>query len=262
MAALCSRSPGRESSSRRTNKRLQLTPDSSCQANPWYDSGGGRGAPALAVSADQQTGHAWAWRVVCWRRWARRERSRSAPAAERQIRQAAGANAIDPFDALQTLAEVAIGVAGFTGVISIFRRRSGGEDALSAWRTSTILTTSLASLLLSTLPMGLALSGLQAPGLWRVCSGAYIVIAVLVIADVVRRRSLLPSDARTVVLASRQYAVFLYVVGGGAVVSQILTVHPSLVTEPAGSYFFATLALIGTSCIIFVRTLFGPHHDP
>ena len=188
-------------------------------------------------------------------------RQQRVPAAGRHVRWTAGGTAIDPFDALQTLAEVAIGVAGFTGVISIFRRRSGGEDALSAWRTSTILTTSFASLLLSTVPMGLDLSGLREPSLWRVCSGLYVVVAVAVIADVVRRRSRLPDSARSLVLASRRYSALLYFVGGGALVSQILTVHPTLVAEPAGSYFFATLALIGSSCIIFVRTLFGPHDE-
>ena len=176
-------------------------------------------------------------------------------------RQAVGAGPISPFDALQTLAEVAIGVAGFTGVISVFRRRAGGEDALSAWRTSTILTTSLASLALATIPMGLSLVGLAEPLLWRVCSAIYLLTVSLVISDVVRRRARLPDDARIIVSGSRTYAVLLYSVAGIAAFSQVLALHPTLVANPAGLYFLATLALIGASCAIFVRTLFGPHPD-
>ena len=123
------------------------------------------------------------------------------------------------------------------------------------------MTTSFASLALATIPMGLSLSGVPEPFLWRVSAGIYLVVVSLVVVDVVRRRERLPEDARAVVARTRGYAVLLYSIAAIAAASQLVSLHPSFVANPAGLYFLATLALIGASCTIFVRTLFGPHPD-
>ena len=74
-------------------------------------------------------------------------------------------------DALLTLAEIALGLAGFTGVIVVFGRDPKAPwHPLDSFRVVRMLSSSLGALFFSLLPEGVGATGLSAASTWRLCS--------------------------------------------------------------------------------------------
>lgn len=72
---------------------------------------------------------------------------------------------------LQTIAEISVAFAGFTGVVVAFGRRpQHGSGSIDAHAFKAMLAGSFQALFFSILPFLLAASGLSEPGLWRVAS--------------------------------------------------------------------------------------------
>jgi len=81
---------------------------------------------------------------------------------------------MDYFEGLQTIAEVAVGIAGFGGIIvAITRNRDEWEswDEIRIWG---VLVPSISAVLLALLPLGLSSAGLASDALWRVASGIMV----------------------------------------------------------------------------------------
>ena len=86
---------------------------------------------------------------------------------------------MEPGEALGIAAQIAVALAGFAGVVVVFRR-----EAVHEW--SDIDKLRLRFLLAnSTLPLGLSMLGLvlvtiepQPPGIWRWCSGIFLVVTM------------------------------------------------------------------------------------
>ena len=90
---------------------------------------------------------------------------------------------MEPGEILSTAAQIAVALAGFAGVVVVFRRESVHEwPALDKYRLRLLLTNSVVPLVLCII--GLLLLGIKpAPtGIWRWCSGvAFCVISPHVI---------------------------------------------------------------------------------
>jgi hypothetical protein len=86
-------------------------------------------------------------------------------------------------DLLQTIAEIAITLAGFTGVVAFLGDRARGKwRAVDLLRFNNLLNNSIAALLFSFTPILLFKLGTSEPTAWRCSSGflaAYILIAAL-----------------------------------------------------------------------------------
>jgi drug/metabolite transporter (DMT)-like permease len=84
---------------------------------------------------------------------------------------------MEPGEALSTAAQIAVALAGFAGVVVVFRRESVHEwSPLDKFRLRLLLTNSI-------LPLAFCMIGLllltikpEPAGIWRWCSGAAIVI--------------------------------------------------------------------------------------
>jgi hypothetical protein len=86
---------------------------------------------------------------------------------------------VEAFETLRSLSEVAIALAGFTGIVAVLGRRAGGQwDPLEWLRLRMLLETSLGVVFLSLIPVLLhQLEALQG-ALWRVGNGLQALVHV------------------------------------------------------------------------------------
>jgi hypothetical protein len=76
---------------------------------------------------------------------------------------------VEESETLRTLAEVAVALTGFTGIVAVLGRRAGGEwSPLELLRLRMLLETSLGVLFLSLLPVLLLTLRLSQETVWRV----------------------------------------------------------------------------------------------
>jgi hypothetical protein len=94
-------------------------------------------------------------------------------------------------DLLQTIAELAIALTGFTGVVAFLGNRARGEwRAVDLFRFNNLLNSSIAALLFSFTPILLFKLGVSEPTAWRSSSGlmaGYMIVATLASSRAMRR---------------------------------------------------------------------------
>ena len=161
---------------------------------------------------------------------------------------------MNPPETLSTIAEVALGLAGFTGVLVVLGRRPGRFSAAEAFRLVVLLVGSLSALFLSLVPLVLHDFGLAGAHLWRVSSG-------LMAASVVCSGAFL---ARPIARfrGSKSEAYSPWVLGSlvtGAVivlVAQVVNLTGLLGPTSPGPYSLGLLFLLAGGVVQFVRILF------
>ena len=105
---------------------------------------------------------------------------------------------MDYQDLLQTLAEVSVALAGFSGVVSVFGRRHTGDwDPADRLHLSFMLETSLAVLFLSLLPFALLSVELSPRPTWTIMSGVMAAYLVVTFGAATYRYRRLSRDQRT-----------------------------------------------------------------
>lgn len=85
---------------------------------------------------------------------------------------------MDTPSSLQTIAEISIAFAGFSGLVIAFRRNAGPLTDVHKYRLRVLLTLAFAAMFLSLLPDLLAESGLRPPALWLGAIGAATLFSV------------------------------------------------------------------------------------
>ena len=157
-------------------------------------------------------------------------------------------------DALQTLAEFGIALAGFTSIVVVFRRGGGDFHPADRYRVFVALVPSLSAAFLALIPVGLDLVGLHPATVWRT-SSLVLVAAVtsIFVTNLIQERRL-PPEARTVL--SRLLTAFFRVVMGITILAGLINATDILFPPQAGLYFFAVLWLLAIASIVFVRIVF------
>ena len=131
--------------------------------------------------------------------------------------------------AYQSLAEFAIALAGFVGVVVVFRRREGRLHPADDFRIFIALVPSLAGAFLALLPVGLDLLLLE-PVTTLIVSGImYAAVVAPLLLVVAVRAGRLPADARAVL--SRPLTLFFYTLLGSSAAANLLNAT-SLLGEP------------------------------
>ena len=161
---------------------------------------------------------------------------------------------MNPSETLSTVAELALGLAGFTGVLVVLGRQPGRFSPAESFRLAVLLVGSLSALFLSLVPLILHDFGLAGVHLWRVssglmatsllCSGAYL-------AKPLARFRGSESEAYSAwVLAS--------LTGGAAfvLILQVVNLTGFLWPTGQGPYSFGLLFLLAGAVVQFVRILF------
>jgi len=85
-------------------------------------------------------------------------------------------------DELLAIAEIAVGIAGFSGVVAAFTQR-GGLSTADRLRFLAIFLSAFSALLLAFVPIALTYSGVSGAAIWRVSSVVMLVWSVVGLAS-------------------------------------------------------------------------------
>lgn len=153
---------------------------------------------------------------------------------------------------LQTIAELSVAFAGFTGVVVAFGRRPGRGASIDAHAFVAMLASSLQALLFSMLPFLMAAAGMTEPRLWRVGSACMLVgLALGASADLRYGWRADRSEWRGF---DRGLAFVVPVLGLSAIGAQLLNVLGA-VGRPFAAYLGGLLFFLTFSSGMFVRLL-------
>ena len=165
---------------------------------------------------------------------------------------------IDVASALLTVAQVAIGVAGFSAILVALSGKPHQWTSVDAFRIRNILAFSFQSVFLSLVPFVLAFFSLPEPSVWKVSllilALATLAGVVLVLAGVYR---LSPSE-RAVLKA----LVVATVVAVLCLMAAVELLAAFGIVRPASAVFFlGLLVLLGVSTVLVARFLFARPAD-
>jgi hypothetical protein len=171
-------------------------------------------------------------------------------AAERPIRCAAGAR-VEASDILQTTAEVAIALTGFTGIAVALGGRGGSVFAgFPLVRFRILLVASLAALAFSFLPIFWHHLGASASATWAISSS---IAAVFMVPIAISDTRSFRTYSEEIPAFERRAAPLIGVLGITLFVSQIVN---ALVMQSFGLYLAVPLWFVGFSAFSFSRLLF------
>ncbi len=86
---------------------------------------------------------------------------------------------MNPVDSLLVIAEISLGLVGFTAVVAVLRRTDGGLGTVNLFRSLHLLGYASATLLLSLFPFLLAAIGCEPEAMWRISSSAMALTGVV-----------------------------------------------------------------------------------
>jgi hypothetical protein len=161
---------------------------------------------------------------------------------------------MDAFETLRSLSEVAIALAGFTGIVAVLGQRAGGRWSPLEWlRLRMLLETSLAVVFLSLLPELFheleALRGLT----WRLCNGVQALVhAGGILLLYLRFRKLDPSQWPA---EERRLTVALVPVSVAIVFFQGLSAFGGLASHGFFLFLLGLIYLLGIAALHFVLLL-------
>jgi len=165
---------------------------------------------------------------------------------------------IDVANALLALAQVAVGVAGFSAILIALSGKPHQWTPVDAFRIRNILALSFQSVFLSLVPFVLAFFSLPEPTVWRV---SLLILAigslggvVLVLTGVYRLSSSERAVLKTLVVSS--VAAVLCVMAAAELLAAFGIVRPA-----SGVFFLGVVALLGVSTVLVARFLFARPAD-
>jgi hypothetical protein len=156
--------------------------------------------------------------------------------------------------AYQSLAEFSIALAGFVGLVVVFRRREDRFHPADDFRIFIALVPSLAGAFLALLPVALDLLVLEPSTTWTLSSVTYAAVVLFFLVVIAIRISRLPPDARVVL--SRPLTVFFYALLGSSVAANFLNALSFFGTPSSGVYFLGIMAILVNSATVFARIVF------
>lgn len=96
-------------------------------------------------------------------------------------------------DSLSTIAEVAVGLAGFSGIAFALQRN---PPSYYAFRAVLIVTLAIVTIALALLPIALSQAGMQPGAIWRLGSGASAAVTFVVLPVFMAHRRRAPVEQR------------------------------------------------------------------
>ena len=163
-------------------------------------------------------------------------------------------------DVLSLLAELATAIAGFSGIVAVFGRRSAGRwrPAESA-RLVGLLYTSLVAALFSVLPLVLLSVPVSEPTCWRVLSpllAASLVRPIVSLLQIISQTKITPIDERESSLAMSWFLI----VGNGCAIAVLLV--NAIVWSMAWPYLAGILWALFNAAVLFARLVIIPLSSP
>jgi hypothetical protein len=161
---------------------------------------------------------------------------------------------MDLATALLTLAQIALGLAGFSSVLVALSGKPEGWLPIDSFRIVAMLWTSFFALFLSLAPFVLNFLGVGAALTWRLCAGLIGVLTLLAVAGTTRRILRLPRPDRRVLGRSVVFAVQSLVLLAGLCE---LAAAFGWLGPPDGIYFAGIVAYMCLAAFLIVRFLFA-----
>ena len=161
---------------------------------------------------------------------------------------------MNPSDTLSTVAEIALGLAGFSGLLVVLGRQPGHFSLAEVARLAAMLVASLSALFLAIIPLVLHDFGLSGASLWR-ASSSIMGVSILGSAALLARpvRQFRASESR----AYSPYILWSVLLGALAVLLvQTANILGLLGSPGAGPYSLGLLFFLAVGALQFVRILF------
>jgi len=155
--------------------------------------------------------------------------------------------------ALVAIAEVMLGLAGFSGIVMALTFDQGRWHPWDAWRTLMLLSTTLGAIVLALLPFGFSLLGLAESAIWRLSSGIMAAYPLILAPAVYRSFQHLEPASHPYY---RPIAVFSLTGIGLNIVAQLLNTLSFIFPGVASVFFFGLLWYLIYSAFLFAITLF------
>jgi hypothetical protein len=146
---------------------------------------------------------------------------------------------MDQPQSLQTIAEIGIAFAGFSGLVIAFRRKAGPLTAVHRYRLRILLALAFGALFLALLPDLLASTGIDPATCWRVLAGVAAVFSSVFLAwwCAVSRRM-----ARIVPEIFHRFAVTRIVTGHATVALLLIAVAGGPLEAQGAAVYLGALA--------------------
>lgn len=155
---------------------------------------------------------------------------------------------MDPAGWLQTIAEVAIAIAGFSAVITAFRRGHAGLDPMMANRLFSIVTISMVVAFFTILPSVLSGLGIRVATAFRVSALLALAIESLIFFVTIRQLRQIPRYEEQV---SRVGAVLAYAFIGISVPTAAICASGLFAGREAGLYLLMLTCFLGVAATRF-----------
>jgi len=156
-------------------------------------------------------------------------------------------------NALTPLAELFIGIAGFSGIIVALSGASIASDPLDRFRVVALLFVALGGAFFAVVPLVLNDTGVPLKRTWVLASGTYAVYLGFYATWLIRQRYTLPTAA----LDSLHPIMWILALGGNAIAASLL--FANAIGWPfetsAAFYLYSLLYGLLFSCLQFVRLL-------
>ena len=155
---------------------------------------------------------------------------------------------------MESIAEVGIGLAGFSGIVVAFLHRKGNMTTLDRIRLGILLSAAFGAVFLALLPFGLLSVHLDGPMLWVTASAVHATVSAFQLAGLaVLTRRFFSSHRHIFNLAILIPVFTLYLLN---TVLQVINLS-GVVWEPSlGPYYLGLLWLIFHAGLQFARILF------
>lgn len=160
---------------------------------------------------------------------------------------------MEPGEALGIAAQIAVALAGFAGVVVVFRREAVHEwSGIDKLRLRFLLVNSILPLVVSMLGLLLLTIRPLPPGIWRWCSGIFLVATVVFVTATTKmfRRLNLPNAQRDRVT---RFIFFLFGVFG--VAAMILQLYNIALLDAFWPFFAGIVYQLVTAMAQFARMI-------
>jgi hypothetical protein len=158
---------------------------------------------------------------------------------------------MDPGDALLTVGELALGLAGFSGIVAAFRTRTGPWHPADAFRLTSLLLVSLGTFFLALIPLALSQFALSYEVVWRVSSG--LMALFIGVAGFIILRKLRTLDAGSRLLFNRWMNAFMLIGSLLTGLAQLANSVGAISRDWFAVYFAGTVWLLFYSGVQFAR---------
>ena len=146
--------------------------------------------------------------------------------------------------ALYIVAEVSVGLAGFTGVIAALQGRDGWHPS-DIWRVVSLLCITFSALFVALVPVGLHAAGIGESSVWRISGG--FGIANIVAGHIVMIRYVKPEISNQL----RVYRFLMLFLGAILLLLHLL----AILLAAFWPFFFALLTILALAALQFANVL-------